>query len=69
MRSMQTTPVDTGGFTGWAALDDTMKKRDEQTAKDHMSDIDTLLVFVRISYVVPNATHLIDRRPVCILRC
>lgn len=47
MRWMQVNLVDTGGLTGWAAMDDTMKKRDEQTAKDHMSDIDTLLVFVR----------------------
>lgn len=45
--------VDTRGLTGWAALDDTLRKRDEQTAKDHMSDIDTLLVFVRISASLP----------------
>ena len=66
---MQATPVDTGGLTGWAALDDTMKKRDEQTAKDHMSDIDTLLVFVRILFAISNSIHLINHRPVCTPRC
>lgn len=39
---------DTRGLTGWAALEDHVRKSEERTVQDYKEDMDALLVFVRM---------------------